>query len=336
MKNVLSLLIILLAIAACSSQEKEPVEPYTPKQYKNPVVAGSLPDPTVIKAPDGYFYIYATEDYRNMPIMKSKNLVQWTYCGTAFTDETRPTFEPDGGIWAPDINYINGQYVLYYAMSKWGGLETCGIGVATADKPDGPFTDHGKLFRSNEIGVSNSIDPSFLQYEGKNYLVWGSFRGIYVIEMSEDGLTVAAGAEKKQLAGTAFEAAYIHQHGDFYYLFASVGTCCNGAQSTYKVVVGRSSSVWGPYLSKEGNSMMNNRYSDVIGVNSHFVGNGHNSQIIEDNAGQDWMLYHGIDMSDPDGGRFLMLDQIKWDDTGWPYVEGGSPSFDLQDLPVLK
>ena len=125
-------------------------------------------------------------------------------------------------------------------MSVWGGEQTCGIGVATADSPQGPFTDHGKMFRSNEIGVQNSIDPSFLQYEGRNYLVWGSFRGIYVIELTEDGLSLKPGAEKKRIAGTAFEAAYIHKHGDYYYMFASIGSCCEGIRSTYKVVVGRS------------------------------------------------------------------------------------------------
>ena len=111
-------------------------------------------------------------------------------------------------------------------------------------RSQGPFTDHGKMFRSNEIGVQNSIDPSFLQYEGRNYLVWGSFRGIYVIELTEDGLSLKPGAEKKRIAGTAFEAAYIHKHGDYYYMFASIGSCCEGIRSTYKVVVGRSKKVW--------------------------------------------------------------------------------------------
>src|SRR5699024_5662461 len=79
--------------------------------YKNPVVDIAMPDPTVIKATDGYFYLYATESTRNVPIMRSKDLVRWTYCNTAFTNETRPKFEPKAGIWAPDINYINGKYV---------------------------------------------------------------------------------------------------------------------------------------------------------------------------------------------------------------------------------
>jgi arabinan endo-1,5-alpha-L-arabinosidase len=169
-----------------------------------------MPDPTVIKADDGYFYLYATEDIRNMPIYRSQDLGSWQFIGTVFTDQSRPTFEPNGGLWAPDINLINGKYVLYYSMSVWGGEQTCGIGVATADNPDGPFTDHGKLFRSNEIGVQNSIDPCFVEDNEKKYLFWGSFRGIYAIELSDDGLSLKPGAEKIQVAGTAYEGTYIH------------------------------------------------------------------------------------------------------------------------------
>ena len=76
------------------------------KTYKNPVVNYSLPDPTVIKGEDGYFYLYATEDIRNLPFHRSKDLVNWESVGTAFTPETRPTFEPKGNLWAPDIYKI--------------------------------------------------------------------------------------------------------------------------------------------------------------------------------------------------------------------------------------
>ena len=89
------------------------------KNYQNPVVNYSLPDPSVIKGEDGYYYLYATEDIRNTPIHRSRNLVDWEEIGTAFTEETRPTFEPKGGLWAPDINNIDGHYELYKSMSVW-------------------------------------------------------------------------------------------------------------------------------------------------------------------------------------------------------------------------
>lgn len=326
MKKILLILFFTIsAICSCTDGKDDPriIEPEK-TTYANPVYPYSMPDPTVIKGRDGYFYLYATEDTRHTPICKSKDLVSWTFIGTAFTAETRPTFEPKGGLWAPDINYINDQYVLYYSMSVWGGGETCGIGVATATKPAGPFKDNGKLFRSNEIGVHNSIDPFYIEDNGKKYLFWGSFFGIYAIEMADDGLSLKYGAVKQQIAGTAFEATYIHKRGEYYYLFASIGSCCNGVNSTYKLVVGRSTSLLGPYVNKAGVDMMQNGYDIVVGSNERFVGNGHCSEIVQDDAGNDWILYHGIDVENPDG-RILLLDQVKWVD-GWPVISNGTPS----------
>lgn len=294
------------------------------ENYKNPVVDYSLPDPTVIKGDDGYFYLYATENIRNLPIHRSKDLVNWEFLGTAFTDESRPDFEPNGGIWAPDINKIGDKYVLYYSMSVWGGEWTCGIGCAVSDRPEGPFKDCGMMFRSNGIKVQNSIDPFYIEDNGHKYLFWGSFRGIYAIELSEDGLSLKSGSSPVQIAGTAYEGTYIHKRGGYYYMFASIGSCCEGLKSTYTTVVGRSTSLFGPYLDKKGQSMMDNHHEILIHKNDSFVGTGHNSEIVSDNAGTDWLFYHAVSVANPDG-RVLMLDKIDWID-GWPSVEGCSPS----------
>ena len=294
------------------------------KTYKNPVVNYSLPDPTVIEAEDGYFYLYATEDIRNLPIHRSKDLVNWESVGTAFTTETRPTFEPKGNLGAPDINKIGDKYVLYYSMSRWGGEWTCGIGVATANCPAGPFKDHGMMFRSNEIGVQNSIDPFYIEDNGRKYLFWGSFRGIYGVELKEDGLAVKLGAEKKQIAGTAYEGTYIHKRNGYYYMFASTGTCCEGLKSTYQTVVGRSKSLWGPYLNKQGKTMLENNHEVLISKNKSFVGTGHNAELVTDKAGNDWILYHGVSVANPHG-RVLLLDRVNWK-KGWPIVKNNSAS----------
>lgn len=293
-------------------------------KYSNPVIDYSLPDPSIIKGEDGYFYLYATEDIRNLPIHRSKDLVNWEFLGTAFTDENRPDFEPNGGIWAPDINKIGDKYVLYYSMSVWGGEWTCGIGCAVSDRPEGPFKDCGMMFRSNGIKVQNSIDPFYIEDNGYKYLFWGSFRGIYAIELSEDGLSLKSGSSPVQIAGTAYEGTYIHKRGGYYYMFASIGSCCEGLKSTYTTVVGRSTSLFGPYLDKKGQSMMDNHHEILIHKNDSFVGTGHNSEIVSDNAGTDWLFYHAVSVANPDG-RVLMLDKIDWID-GWPSVEGNSPS----------
>lgn len=317
---------LLFAVSAVMAQE----------QYNNPVINESLPDPTVIKADDGYFYLYATENIRNVPIYRSENLVDWRRVGTAFTDRTRPQMVPRGNIWAPDINLINGKYVMYYSKSTWGGEWECGIGVATADRPSGPFTDVGKLFISSEIGVQNSIDPFYIEEDdGSKYLFWGSFRGIYGIQLSDDGLSIKPGAQKVQIAGTLTEGTYIYKHDGYYYLFGSAGTCCEGLNSTYRVMVARSESLMGPYVNKSGRPALENNFMLVMQKSNKVVGPGHNSEIVQDDAGQYWMLYHGFDAADPDGGRKVYLDQILWDKDGWPIVRNRVPSI-TANAPVFN
>lgn len=295
------------------------------KLYSNPVVNFNLPDPTVIEGEDGYYYLYATESISNLPVYRSRDLVNWNFVGTAFTAETRPSFEPKGRIWAPDINKIGDNYVMYYSMSVWGGEWTCGIGVATADRPEGPFTDRGKLFRSNEIKIQNCIDPFYIEDNGRKYLFWGSFHGIYGTELSADGLSLKKDAPIVQIAGDAYEGTYIHKRKGYYYLFASIGRCCEGLKSTYTTVVGRSKDLFGPYVDKKGRSMAENCHEILIHKNSAFVGTGHNSEIITDNKGADWMFYHAFPADHPEEGRVLMLDQVRWS-KDWPYVKDASPS----------
>ena len=306
-------------------QENQNNEAVIPTTYNNPVCHLSLPDPTLIEV-DGTFYLYATEDTRNVPIMVSNNLVTWKQAGTVFTEANRPNFVKNGGVWAPDVNKIGNYYVLYYCMSVWGGIDSCGIGVAISDNPQGPWVNRGKLFTSSEIGVRNSIDPFFIQEDGKNYLFWGSWFGIWGIELSENGLAVKQGAEKKQIAGTAYEGAYIHKHDGYYYLFGSNGNCCEGFNSKYITVVGRSKNLFGPYVDRKGRLMMENHYETVLqGDGINFFGPGHNSEIVTDNKGNDWILYHAYTKFTGDRYRTLMLDKVEWKD-GWPVINAGYPS----------
>lgn len=311
----------------------------TDNTYTNPVIKSSSPDPSVIRAQDGYFYLYATENTRNVPIYKSKDLVNWKFIGTAFNETSRPTTvspyvswkNPQGKnvgakIWAPDINYINGKYVLYYAIGVWGILDKSGIGVATADSPEGPFTDHGALFISEDIGVTNSIDQFFIQDGGKNYLIWGSFRGIYIVQLTDDGLRVMPGVSKQKISGNFMEASYVYKSKDgYYYLFGSDGSCCEGAKSTYRVVYGRSKSLFGPYTTKDGGKMLDNKRDVLLAGNDVVAGPGHNAEFVTDDNGDTWIIYHGYLKENPSQGRVVFLDQVKWKD-GWPYVEGGVPS----------
>ena len=302
---------------------------------RQPVIDMSAPDPTVIRAEDGTFYLYATEDMRNVPIFHSANLVDWKLVGTAFTDNSRPKWLPKGGIWAPDIQRVGGKYHLYYAKSVWGGEWDAGIGVAVSNNPAGPFVDRGCMFTSKQIGIQNCIDPFYIEDGGEKYLFFGSFHGIYGVELTADGLHVKQGAKPREVAGTFMEATYIRRRGGYYYLFGSTGTCCEGARSTYRITIGRSKSLFGPYVDKAGQRLLDNHYNILLDKDDSVLGPGHNAGLITDDAGNDYMFYHGFKASDPDAGRVVWLSRIVWAD-GWPSVMMEKDSQKNETVPVIK
>ncbi|WP_143961261.1 family 43 glycosylhydrolase [Litoribacter populi] len=333
-----------------SCQEDNPAQtPQSPdvstNTYSNPVFTPVLADPTIVKSGE-HFYAYGTEDnwgneggHRLVPIVRSSDLVNWEFVNNAF--QAKPNWKEDGGIWAPDVTKVGDRFHMYYSVSTWGDPNP-GIGLAIADKAEGPFTDQGKVFLSQEIGVENSIDPFFIQEDGKNYLFWGSFHGIYVVELAEDGKTVIG--EKVRVGHTHLEAPYVYKKNGEYYFFGSEGSCCDGANSTYQVRVGKAESLTGPFLDKQGNDLATGNHGEIIlrtnAVAYGFAGPGHNADIVLDDEGTEWFLYHAIPKNNPrlDNGtnrRPLMLDRLIWED-GWPTIQNQEPSVSSQPAPVFN
>ena len=152
MKKRTLLAALLTAVSALAANAQ--------KKFTNPIFGSDFPDPTVQRALDGTFYAYAT----GCKCKKSTDLVKWSDVSGVIS---RPTWndstKADGSrdyysLWAADVNYVDGKYICYYASALWGNGSRTGIGVAVGDTPT-KFTDKGKLFRSTEIGVKNSIDP---------------------------------------------------------------------------------------------------------------------------------------------------------------------------------
>lgn len=304
------------------------------RTYTNPIISDkSVPDPSVIRAKDGYFYLYATQTKTYwMPVYRSKDLVNWEYQGTAFNKATEPDLPGGGAFWAPEIRFLNGKYVLYYSWAKMNGADISYTAVAVGDTPMGPFPDSKELIGNKEFG-SNCIDQFYYEEDGKKYMFFGSFKGIYVTELEDDGLTVKLGNDgkptlKKQVCGNAFEGTNIYKKGKYYYLFASIGSCCNGVNASYQVVVGRSENLLGPYVDKDGKDMLKNNWELVLeGDGQKWIGPGHNSIIVQDDEGTDWMIYHSYMKKDGGvGGRLGMLDRVLWTDDGWPYIKNKIPS----------
>lgn len=348
--SVVSSCLFLACASSTGGQGRMPKEdPET--RFVNPVFEPILADPTVLRDPvSGVFYAYGTQDdwgdgagSRLVPVLKSKDLSKWELVGSAF--ESKPSWKKRGGIWAPEAVYNNGKYFLYYAFSIWDDPNP-GIGVATSDKPEGPFRDHGKLFDSKSIDVPNSIDPFMWQEDDEKYLFWGSFdngpkQGTYGVPLHEDGIQITDPADKFKIAAGDLEAVIIHKRNNYYYFIGSRGSCCDGIRSSYHMVVGRSKDLKGPYLDKEGRDLRERGNGTLIlKANDKFVGVGHGSRILKDDADQDWILYHGIDVEKGKvaGGasrRMLFLDKIDWADN-WPVIKGDTPSVVAQHKPYFK
>lgn len=360
-------LIGLLALTGCAGNVKDSSTPVssTPQssssspssstreltfgKYTNPVYSErGLADPTVVRADDGYFYVYGTEGI----VIRSKDLTEFEYVGKAYKD--KPNWGSKGaGLWAPDIVKFGDTYNYYYSLSVWGDSNP-GIGVMTSKSPAGPFIDHGKIFDSNEIGVNNSIDPNVFVDEktGKVYMVWGSMRGNYIVELTEDGLALknpaTAKDDKVRVAGNdtstpwdvaTYEGAYVIQKDGYYYLFLSAGTCCEGASSTYHVRAGRSTSPLGPYVGSNDLELTGPNRGDLVveGESGKTAGPGHNC-IIKDDAGDYFMLYHGYaidENGEVNNNRLLFMDRLLWDSSGYPYVRKHFPSTTEVNGPKL-
>ncbi|MBJ8345707.1 family 43 glycosylhydrolase [Antrihabitans sp. YC2-6] len=310
----------------------------SPTADAEPVVEPVAADPSVVRADDGKYYMYTTADdwgdgngVREMAIFESTDLVEWSEAGTVFDD--RPSWVPDGaGLWAPDVHSANGKYNLYYSV---GGVSDPCIGYATAPTPTGPWTDLGReVFCASDVGVGGTIDPYVWSNGNSKTIFVGNFKGIFAIPLNSAG-TEPAG-DPVQVADKRFEAAYVKQHGGFYYLFVSAGNCCRAENTAYRVLVGRSAKLTGPYLDRKGQDLNEGGGALILAGDDKYAGPGHNA-IATDDAGDDWIVYHATPRNDLylDSGvqrREGFIDKIEWAN-GWPEVGDGSPSSTSDEVP---
>ncbi len=360
------LLVAALAVASCAFAllpGSAGAQSGRSASYRNAVTDGysiDFPDPTVIRGKDGYWYAYATGGPYdesgagdNSKIARSADLTHWDKLGPIFSAASMPSWAvPTSGIWAPDIRYLDGRYVMYFVVPDTTvssqGFDP-GIGVATAPTPAGPWTDSGAPLvapRTNAGGgYTTVIDPAeFTDTDGRKYLYYGGFdSGDFVVPLAADGMSVTGTAT--QVASTRFEGPYVIRHGDYYYLFGSSANCCAGPATGYTVFAGRSTSPLGPFTDADGVSMLASRSGGSIVVapnGNRWIGTGHNA-VVTDDAGQTWLAYHAIDRNRPylDSSpgftmRPMLLDRLDWID-GWPTVRAGAWASDSpQAAPVTR
>ncbi|HEV2215143.1 MAG TPA: family 43 glycosylhydrolase [Terracidiphilus sp.] len=229
-----------------------------------------------------------------------------------------------GDLWAPDISLHNGQYWLYYAASSFGSANSA-IGLATSSSGSpGTFVDSGApVYTSANCSGSNAIDPaSVTDSSGNSWLVFGSWsNGIQIVPVN-NSTGVPTGAACTQLAahptGTGIEGSYLYPHGGYYYLFASIDNCCQGTASTYRIIVGRSTSITGPYTDRGGLALTSG--GGTILLSAHGNVNGPGGETVFTGATGPILVYHYYDGNNA-GNPALGLNAISWTADGWPYVQ---------------
>ena len=297
-------------------------------------------DPVVIREGDTY-HLFCTG--RGIAHFTSKDLDNWEKADPVFpekpawTDEVVPDFR--NHIWAPDIFFKDGTYYLYYSISAFG-KNTSAIGVATNTTLDSSdknykWVDHGIVIQSiPNRDLWNAIDPNIVfDDKGDAWMTFGSFwNGLKLFKLDDSFTKVAQPQEWHTLArrersfdiadkdagDAALEAPFIFKREGWYYLFLSWDLCCRGENSTYKVVVGKSRDVEGPYFDKDGKNLFHGGGSLVIQGNENWYGAGHCSVYTFDN--EDYLFFHAYDASD-EGRSKLKIRKINWTSDGWPWVD---------------
>jgi arabinan endo-1,5-alpha-L-arabinosidase len=293
-------------------------------------------DPVVIKEKNTY-YVFCTGGRNGqgvIPIRTSTDMRTWKASGFVF--ESLPDWATSEipmarNAWAPDISFFNGRYHLYYSVSSFGSRNSA-IGLATTttldpSNSDYKWTDQGMVVRSYQDKDDwNAIDPNLVLDGDDAWLTWGSFWGgikIRRIDRStgrpsstDTTLHALSSRSREQPIGGSVEAPFIVRHAGYWYLFVSFDRCCRGAQSTYNVVVGRSSAVTGPYVDKSGKPMTEGGGTLVIEATTPaWRGPGH--QAIFTEGGRDYMFFHAYFGEGRGRGSALQISTLVWED-GWP------------------
>ncbi len=271
------LLAAALALGALPSMAETAVTPNAelpmPKFSQNVAVH----DPSIIKADDGFYYIFGS----HMAAARSADLIDWKLTsrdasngGCTLVKNVQEqmkealSYAKTTTFWAPDVVQLaNGKYVMYYCTCE-GSSPLSMLGIAYADKPEGPYENQGVILKSGYGGYNatvypNVVDPcTFFDKDGRLWMVYGSYSGgIYILEMdTETGFPLAGQPTygKKLLGGNhaRIEAPYImySPDTDYYYMFLSFGGL--GANDGYNIRVCRSRTPDGPYEDAQGNNMI--------------------------------------------------------------------------------
>lgn len=323
-------LLLLILVVSLPALLAEPVQ----AEYEELTGSYRVHDPVMARQCNTY-YVFCTG--RRVPILKSTNRHYWQSAGSALESipawvfTVVPAFT-GSSVWAPDISYFSGEYHLYYSVSTFGS-NVSAIGLATnttLDSSDPAYRwvdSGGPVITTTWSSNYNAIDPAlFIDDQGATTRYWlalGSFwTGIKLTEIDPstghplNNPPVLYSIATRIAPPNAIEAPFIVFRNGYYYLFVSFDFCCRGVNSTYNVRFGRATSVAGPYIDRDGISMMYAGGTQLTWPDARWKGPGHNA-VFMDNDGAYWLLHHAYDALD-DGRSYLRIHELFWTPDGWP------------------
>jgi arabinan endo-1,5-alpha-L-arabinosidase len=266
-------------------------------------------DPSTVAYENGKYYVFGTG---------SGGLISddggWTWHGGAV--------RPGGGV-APDVIKIGDRFWMSYAAGGGGmsGGHASNVHVmwsTTLDpkSPDFGFHDDTVVARTNGIEDADAIDPSFLYAQGHLWISYGTYFGFTRVLELDPRTGKALGAGKPVDVAIDMEATDLIYRDGWYYLLGTHGTCCDGANSTYNIRVGRSRKPTGPYVDNMGIPLLKGGGKLVVAASGRHIGPGHFGRLILGDGVEKFSCHYEADL-DRSGRSVLDIRPLLWKD-GWP------------------
>ncbi|RZA30256.1 MAG: glycoside hydrolase family 43 protein, partial [Lysobacteraceae bacterium] len=301
--------------------------PLPPGHYRNPVLAGFHPDPSITRAGDRFYLVSSSfAFFPGIPVFESTDLVHWKQIGNVIDRASQLDFDGLGvsrGVFAPAIEYHDGIfYVANTAVDRGGNF------IATASDPRGPWSDPVWL-----PGIEG-IDPSlFFDEDGRVYLLnndaprgkprYDGHRAIWMQELDLETMTPVGPREVLIDGGVDpssnpiwIEGPHIFKRDGWYYLNCAEG----GTGPQHSQVILRSRQVWGPYVPYAGNPILTQR--DQPAERAHPITNAGHADLVEGPDGRWWVTFlasRNYGQTHYNTGRETFLLPVQWKD-GWPVI----------------
>jgi arabinan endo-1,5-alpha-L-arabinosidase len=313
--------------------------------YTNPVIDADFPDPSIIAVPGSGYFAYATHDefsptINNILVRHSPDLIHWSEAKGALAEP--PTWAKRcQRFWCPDVHFINDEFCLYYAAEPDTKDGMC-LALAVSNTPN-DFADIGTPLSRRAGSTYQMIDPCFFAdpKSGQQLLYYGSaHEPIRVVKLSADGRTIISEPKIVLMPdeNTPFErlreGAFVTYNKDFDRYFLYVSGDNTWTENGYAVSVFWSHDPVKAFVKIPGDHI-------ILKGSENWDAPGQ-CCILKDAAGDEWMFYHAVDTKE----RFIKgtdrhlrkmcMDKIRYTEDGWPFIEGGVPSFEVQQGPEIK